>query len=241
MGQIKEITSSQSRETSSAQEYEILGTVGETPDGKRYRYAENGGVALAPGKVNVAKADVDNHINRACDVARAVGATTISATLGATAATAEQYKDGYVVVNDAAGEGISYRIRGHAAAASSGVLTVDLYQDEPIKVALTTSSEVSFISNPWKDVIVSPSAIAHRVVGVNNVTIALDEFGWLQTRGDCAVLSDGVIAKGVEGILSDAVDGALETRVDATIVRGIGYASEATVDTEYMNIVLTIE
>lgn len=216
-----------------------LGTKEETLDGRVYRYALAGAVALAPGKVTVAAAHAANHVNIVVAAAVAAGAQKVTATLGATAAAADLYADGQLCVNDATGEGVSYLISGHAAAASAGVISVNL--DEPVKVALTTSSEVSLLKSPFASVIVSPSAVAHRPVGVPNVAITAAYYGWLQTKGDCSVLSDGVITKGAGAILSDAVDGALEIEVAATVTSRVGIAPEATVDTEYRIINLTLE
>lgn len=218
-----------------------LGTVAETDDGRRFRYALNGAVALAPGKVTVAAAVVANHINRTVSTSNTVGSTQVGVNVGATAVTANQYADGYLVMNDAAGEGINYKIENHTTHASgSAAITVNL--SDPVKVALTAStSEASLIANPWSAIIIAPGAIAHRPVGVPNVDVTASYYCWVQTRGDCAVLSDGVVTKGAQAILSDAVNGAVEIRVDATVVQPVGFAPEATVDTEYRTIVLGIE
>lgn len=217
-----------------------LGTVAETRDGRKFRYALNGASNLAPGKICVAAAHVANHVNRLADVARAVGSEKASFTSGATAGTADQYADGLLVVNDADGEGIAYRIRTHAAWSSSGVATFQL--DEPIEVALTTSSELSAIRNPWSAVIVAAGdAVTYRAVGVPNVAITAAYYGWLQTKGDCSVLSDGVIGKGSGAILSNAVAGAVEVEVATTVENRVGRAPEATVDTEYRLIDLCID
>lgn len=225
------------RDTSTAQQHQ-LGVMGETIDGRRYRYSLAGGTDLAAGKVNVAAAHAANHVNQAVAVAAAAGATKVTVTLGATAATENQYADGYLVINDAAGEGIAYLIENHAAADASASLVVKLA--EPIKVALTTSSEYSLIKNPYKDIIVAPGAIAHRAVGVNNVLVDDADYAWVQVAGDCPVLSDGIIAKGACAILSDAVAGAVETEAATGVNQRIGIAPEATVDTEYRLINLMI-
>lgn len=216
-----------------------LGQKAETVDGRVYRYALNGAVALAPGKICVAAAHVANHVNQAVNEAAAVGADRVKVTLGATAATADQYADGYLAINDAAGEGINYLVQGHPAIGSAGSGYISL--DDNIKVALTTSSEYSLIANPWSAVIVAPNAVAHRAVGVPNVAVTAAYYGWLQTKGDCSVLSDGVITKGAGAILSDAVAGAVEIEVAATVTNRVGRAPEATVDTEYRLIDLSID
>src|SRR4249920_1582699 len=95
------------REISSTQNVK-LGVKGETIDGRIYRYAKAGAVNVAAGKINVAAAHVANHVNQVVQAAAAIGDTRVSLTLGATAATANQYKGGLLVINDATGEGIAY-------------------------------------------------------------------------------------------------------------------------------------
>jgi len=217
-----------------------LGERAETRDGRIYRYGLAGAVTLAPGKLSVAAAHVANHVDVNVQTSGVAGDTRVKATLGATAATADQYAEGYLVVNDATGEGINYLIGGHAAVDSAGIITVNLV--DSLKAAITaTTTQVSLIANGYKNVIVNPGALAHRPIGVNNVAITAAFYGWFQTAGACAVLADGVTAKGIEVIASDAVAGAVETRVDATTSNSIGFAPEATVDTEYRQIILTLD
>lgn len=226
------------RSTSTTRGGTSLGQYGGTPDGRIYRWGLAGAVDLSPGKVAVTPAIVTNHINVV--VAAAVGTNefTVTATLGATAATADQYAGGFLTVNDAAGEGISYLIEGNSAAASSGVITVSLA--EPVKVALTTSSEVTLHVNPMADLVIAPGAVANQAVGVPNVLVDDLDYAWLQVRGYCSVLSDGVIGKGSGAILSDAVNGAVEVEVAGTVTQRVGTAPEATVDTEYRTLNLTL-
>lgn len=227
------------RDTSAAKN-QRLGTIGETIDGRRYRYALAGAANLAPGKVVVAEAATANHTNIVVSSAAAIGAKQISATSGATAGAENAYADGTVVVNDATGEGIAYAIDSHAAWASAAVATINLV--DQVEVALVAStSEVSLLKSPYASVIIAPGAIAHRAVGVPNVAITAAYYGWVQTVGTCSVLSDGIIAKGANAIISDAVNGALETEVAAGVNQRVGVAPEATVDTEYRAIILTIE
>lgn len=226
------------RTTSSVLGGTPLGAYAGTQDGRIYRFGLAGAVALAPGKVNVTPAVVANHQNRTTTTA-AIGDYSIGLNVGATAATVDQYAGGYLTINDATGEGISYLIEGNSAAAGSDVMTVQLA--EPLKVATVTAiSEATAHINPFASLIVAPNAIAHNVAGVNNVTVAIANYAWFQVGGYCSVLSDGVIAKGAQGIVSDAVAGAVETRVDATIVNPICIAVEATVDTEYRTVDLIL-
>jgi len=122
---------------SATQEVQV-GQIGVTPDGRVFRYSQAGAVDLAVGKLAVAAAIAANHENMAVASAAAIGATSVTVTLGATAATANQYAGGFLTINDATGEGRAYLVSGHPAADASASLVVTLA--EPITVALTTSS-----------------------------------------------------------------------------------------------------
>lgn len=232
---IQPISEQDVRTTSTVTGGTPLGAYGGTVDGRIYRWGKAGAVDLDPGKLTVTPAAVANHLNRAATVAVAVGTFEVQVTLGATAATVDQYKDGYLTVNDATGEGISYLVEGNSAAASSGTLYVQLA--EPIKVALVAStSEVSMHVNSLADVVISPGAVAHQAVGIPNVLVDDADYAWFQVQGYCSTLSDGVIGKGSGAIISDAVNGAVEVEVAGTVTQRVGTAIEATVDTEYRTI-----
>jgi hypothetical protein len=225
------------RSISSTKQVE-LGAVGVTSDGRVFRYAKAGAVALDPGKLCVNADLVANHTNIVVAANVAVGDTKVTVTLGATAATADQYAEGYLTVNDAAGEGIQYKIASNGAAASAGVITVFL--EEPIQVALTTSSEVTLKPNTYAGIVISATDQADQPVGVPNVTITAAYFGWVQTRGECAVLADEAVTKGQTLTIGTGVAGAVEA-ADLIGEPTVGIASEALVDTEYRAAFLTLD
>lgn len=224
----------------SATKLHDLGAVAETADGRVFRYSRAGAVDLAAGKVTTSAAKVTNHTNNAVATAAVVGARQVNLTLaGATATTLDQYADGYLVVNDSAGVGSAYRLEGNPVIASSGTGIVQLA--EGVATALTTSSKVSLQPNPWADTIISASAVALFCNGAPNVAVTAAYYYWSQTGGMASVLSDGVIGKGSGAILSDAVNGAVEVEVAGTVTQRVGTAVEATVDTKYYPIFLTLE
>lgn len=215
-----------------------VGTLGYTTEGRKYRYTLAGAVALSPGELVVAATVVANHVNMSVQAAAAVGAESISVTLGATAATADQYAGGYLTINDAAGEGISYLISGHPAADASATLTLGLVNS--VTVALTTSSQGTLSRNPYDSVVISATDQADLPLGVPNVTIPLTEFGWVQTHGVCSTLADEAIAAGVAVTTGTGVTGAVEG-LDAAGEVQVGVALEAGVDTEHHAVYLTID
>src|SRR5882762_5266321 len=117
-----------------------LGTIAETPDGRVYRWALSGATTLAAGKLTTAPATTANHITQT-GVATTVGQTSVTYTLGATAAAQDLYKGGYFAVNVGPGQNL-YRIRGNSAATSTNSYSVTVQLgDDGIDVATTTSSK----------------------------------------------------------------------------------------------------
>lgn len=166
----------------------------ETRDGRVFRFCRMGAVAAAPGKLYQSSAPVANHLALTPTVASAVGSTQIIATLGATLATVNQYAEGWVQIDTTPGQGVSYGVNNHAAVASAGVITVNLNVDDAITVALTTSSRVGLIANPYADVILTPTTRTGICIGVPLAAIAIGSYGWLQTWGPAAVLINGTPA-----------------------------------------------
>ena len=213
-----------------------LGTVRRV-GGRTFVYTKNGSVALSAGKLTIHPTVPANHQNVAVASAVAAGDNQITVTLGATAATLNQYQDGYLTVNDATGEGTCYKIRSNPAASASASLTLTLY--DTVHTALDTTSEVCLTPNPWNGVIISIADQADVPAGVPLIDVTADYYFWLQTGGICPVLADEAIAQGQQLTIGSSVVGAVEAQ-DAAGEPVLGYAYMALVDTEYRPGYLTI-
>lgn len=199
-----------------------LGTVGRTPDGRTFRWSL-AGEAIGAGQLTMQKAGIANHdMDLAVQADAAVGATSISLTLGATEATIDQYGGGYLYTNDGAGEGHLYKIaepgsggtagRAHAAADASGTITVNLAGNDAVREAIGTSDTLGgLMENPYKDVeIYDANDIDGPPLGVAPGEVANDEYFWNQTNGVASCLMDNttfVLGSAVEP--STATDGAV--------------------------------
>lgn len=208
-------------------------TVGELAyanDGRAYRYCKAGGTALAAGKLQQSSAQDTGDQNLAI-AAAAAGATSI-VTTGTVTVTANQYAGGFVVIADDAGEGYIYRISDHAAA-TAAVVTLNL--EDEIQVALTTSTTIDLIKNPYDGVIINPTTISGTPKGVAVIAMTASYFGWLQVKGPASVLADGGLTVGTDVVASDNVAGAVEVTADGTpeILSVVGTAITAATDTEY--------
>lgn len=215
-----------------------LGEKVHTVDGRTYRYAKAAGTALDAGKLTVAATLVADHTNIAVAAAADVGATEITVTLGSTEVTSNQYAEGFVTINDAAGEGIAYKIRQHDAADASA--NVVLYLEDPIQVALTTSSEATLTYNLYDNVVISAADQADAAIGVPNVAVAANEYFWAQTGGFCAVLADEAAVAGNALTIGSSTAGAVEV-LDGIGEQQVGIAVAALVDTEYRPVRLTLD
>lgn len=225
-------------QTSSSKEY-ALGQSFTDGQGRVFVYAKAGAVNLSRGKLCVAPTVVANHINLSFATAPTAGDKSVTVTLGATAATKDQYKDGLLVVQDGTGEGRAYAIEGHAAADSAASLT--LYLKEAIDTTgATAESNVDLLANDYSGVLISVTDQADRPVGVPVVAIAAGEYGWLQAGGNCAVLMDEAVTNGLMVTTGTGVAGAVEAQ-DGAGEPLVGYVNgTAGVDTEYQNVYLTL-
>ena len=215
-----------------------LGTKLVLPDGKVFFYGYTG-EAITAGKVAMVAATASGHIKdlviAAAVSANASGIGAITVTNATTAISGSEYyteargdvgdyEDGYIFVNDAAGEGQFWPIWRHSAATSSGTLTIDLHESDFVATALTTSSEVGLSKNPWSAVEAwDVNDIDGPVMGVPNRDMTSGYYGWFQTQGPCAVLTNSTFVVGNQVITGSTTDGSGDVSADnnsAEIVLG---------------------
>ena len=215
-----------------------VGTKMILPDGRVYSYGK-AGEAITAGKITMAAATSSGHIKdlaiAAAVSANASGIGAITVTNATTAISGSEYytgsrgdvgdyEDGYIFVNDAAGEGQFWPIWRHSAATSSGTLTIDLHESDFVATALTTSSEVGLAKNPWSAVEAwDVNDIDGPVMGIPNRDMTSGYYGWFQTQGPCAVLTNGTFVVGNQVITGSTTDGSGDVSADnnsAEIVLG---------------------
>lgn len=209
-----------------ASKQELYGTIGLTADGRRYRYVQFGGTVVA-GNVLMAPSLVTNHQNIAVQTAAPAGATSVLVTLGATAATADQYAGGHLVVGvDSSGVPITRKIRGNTSGNASATITVFLQTHEPLIFALTTSNVVSLSPSVYNSV--TASSTAGLPVGVAVNSAASGQFGWVQTSGSCGIVNDAAGSLSALGKIkqSGTVAGAVVASSAATDIQ-LGHMVQA--------------
>ena len=178
--------------------------------------------------------------------ALAAGSLTVATTTSLTV-TKNQYKDGYLFVNDNAAQGEVYRIKSNTAVSSAAGLEIRLDEPDGIRTAFTTGTQFGLMYSPYKDVkiIDGNGTMTTGPLGVTTIPVTADYFCWIQTAGPAAVLSgaatlvvgDAVgISKADEDGTADLWDASTEED-SRPIGTSMGVVS---VDTEYGWVMLAI-
>jgi hypothetical protein len=227
----------------SATQKHRLGTRIRLSDGREFVYTQAGASNLLPGKVNVSPAPVTNHTNCALSAAAVLGATTIIPTLGATAATLNQYAEGFAYFNDdgaATGEGQCYKVKSSPVNAGSLAASVVLYDE--LREVTTTASEVSLIANPYDGVLVAPATtLTGAPVGVATFTVTALYYFWMQVFGPCPVLTEGTLVLGQNAQVSLTTAGSVGPVAETSSVEPvIGHVLSVNATTEYSLIFLRL-
>lgn len=207
-----------------------LGGSAQSGDGRYFRYCLAGAVDLVAGNVIQSSAIVTAHLANT-PPATAIGATSFTYTPGAATGVANQYAGGYLQVDTTPGNGYTYQVSGHAAIASSTAFTLNL--TDAIQVALTTSSRVGLIANPYRSVIQFPVTTATgSYVGVAPAVITAAQYGWLQTAGGCSVLISGTPALGALVMTPSAAAGSaiIMTTTNLIVAQVVGTMGQIGVD-----------
>jgi len=174
--------------------------------GNVYRYAQFG-ATISAGELasqdlsESSLVDTDN----IC-AAAAIGATSATITLAST--TVDQFKGGMLCITDDAGEGYQYVIKGNTVADASNLVILSL--ESPLKVALTTASDIAIIGNRYSNLEAATTTDADPVGRATSTVAVAGYFGWVQTKGRGTILQDGTVTVGGILTLSDGVAGAVQ-------------------------------
>jgi len=203
-----------------------LGTRMVFPDGRTFYYSY-AAEAITAGKVTMGSQTSSGHIkDLAVAEAASAGANQIKLTNSTTAITGSgkytgdfgtrgDYVDGYVFINDVAGEGQIFTIADHSSATASGTLTIDLYDNDSVQTALTTSSEAGIHKPVGHSVEVwDVNDIDGPPLGVPAHDIASGEYFWNQTTGPAAVLTNGTVVLGKNVMTGSTTDGSVDVMAD---------------------------
>lgn len=217
-----------------------FGAYSESTDGRGFRYCGVGAVSTVAGKVYQGVALDATNLQPSGGLAvsaAAIGATTVTLT-GTLTIASNLLAGGYLSVDVTPGQGYLYRISGNTAVSSAANCVVTL--EDPLQVALTTSSKVILVQHPYSAVVIEPGTPTSVIVGVAPYIITNAQYGWMQTFGPASVLftGTGVAGKAV-GSLTGGTSGSAAPAIAATNI--LGYHMATGITAEYAFIFLTLK
>ena len=195
-----------------------LGTELHLQDGRKFRFGRMGNATAARGSLYQSQVPDANFDTLAVpsSTLNVVGSRELRVTLPANSIAENLWKEGYAVIEAAAGagEGLAYKVESHPASAGSEDVTFTLAPGNGLQDALNTSDKVTFMKHPLDAVIIHPAPPTAKIIGVPQVAHAANYYGWWQFRGPCAVLVVGthVIGGGLAatGTVTGSPDGSVE-------------------------------
>jgi len=173
-----------------------LGAIAESRDGRRFRYCENGAVALTLALGNQAAVGVAGHQDeiQTNNPSLPTAADKIITVTLTTTATAGDFIDAYLTIEQGTGSDSMYIIKdnktGVANATSGFDVVVEIADQGGIRTAFAVTSNITITKNKWKDTVVFPTNPTGPPTGVNLVAVPANNFYWAQTRGPCPVIKD---------------------------------------------------
>lgn len=212
--------------------------------GKAFRYALNGAAALVKGNLLQEAIRDTTYENMAVGTAGAVGDDFLQITNGTATITAAQFVGGSIMSYTAGtvAVGDEYTITDVTGTLTTGG-ALKVWLDRPLRYAYTTSAKVVMKRSPWSGVIQMPATTPTGMpVGVAHYEVPADEYGWVQTHGMAAVLSDGsTFAVGSSVGTPSGTAGAITVGAVATTKHVVGVAREAAASAKAIAVFLQID
>ena len=209
---------------------------------RTFKYAFMNG-AVTAGKLLQQAPHVAHHINMtvtnadaAAGYSHAVGSTTISVETNGTDLVLNEFADGYLLVNDAQGEGQLLRIKSHPAHDHSDDATVIFTTYDPLSTAIVkNASQLSAHHNIYNHVIVAPATETGAIVGATLRDMPDNNYGWVVTKGPAGLLAGETMVLGHRFCRSDADAGAIMPDNGDDLTPQLGQVmAGGVVDTEYV-------
>jgi len=149
-----------------------------------FRYAKAGSSALTAGLLVGAPCTLTSEDT--VTVAHPIGTTVVTVT--AASVSADDFAEGYLVVDEGTGAGETYKIKSNTAT-SGGTIQVTLY--DGLKTAWSTSdTDVTLIPSPYNGLIVCPTDGIIMPVGVPLIDVTANYYFWVQVKGPAGVKVD---------------------------------------------------
>jgi hypothetical protein len=202
-----------------------------------YAYGRLAAAAVTAGKCVTHAASIAHHFDLTPTAGVAAGETAISVETAGTDITLNQYANGYLYVNDAAGEGQMLRIKSNPAHDHSADPSIVITCYDDLATAITTSSRITLIPDPRSAQIVQAATTTGATLGVTVVDMAASAYGWFSVSGPATVLTSGTLVVGNHAVPLGAAGAVGPAAGD--VIQVIGTVMIVNVTTDYSLINLT--
>jgi hypothetical protein len=180
----------------SADKKHRLGTRRVLDDGREFVYCQAGTTALEAAKLCASAITVNAEDTLTVNTTAGGKSVTITEAGQAGGITANQFQDGFLVADAGTGIGEIFKIASHAAIANAGTGNIELY--DAFDTALTTGTNVTLYTNPYKAVVVANVAATIKPVCVPQRPVAANYYFWGQVKGLGSLILDVNSAAGAE-------------------------------------------
>lgn len=235
--------------TDTIPQHQVGTIVWDSNSGKAYRYALIGASALVMGNLLQEAVRDTTYENMVLGTAAVAGDPSLQITNGTATITSANFAGGQIHSYTAGGVAVGDE---YTITAITGTLTtggaLNVFLDNPVRTAATTSSTWVMKRSQWSGVIqfpaTTPTGIAAGVAIVANTasTASVLQYGWVQTHGPAAVLSDGsTFAVGSAVGTPSGTAGCITVYAAATTKQVVGIAREAAASGKAIAVHLTID
>ncbi len=230
-----------------------LGSLGETEDGRLFRYALVGGTTIDASFLCQSRATQTSWDTIVVPTATLVADTKISLTDQSNTWNKDELENGYLICETDPGNigPNTWRIGGNDAVSGTNDFNVYLHENATIGQVIGTSDTMHTLPSPYSKVIVYPATKTGMGVGFTMLQVTNDRYAWLQTSGiggarykDGAAsdfASDAGLGEGL--IPSTEGDGTIENVTASAQLQVVAQAitTQSFLDDDVLPVFITIE
>ncbi len=190
-----QLTSDANLWTPTAAQNYMLGTIYETDDGRTFRYCKNGSTEIAKNLM-IQSELIDA---QAVDILQsgksaAVGDTVLNLLITTANGLVDgDLVDGWIIVNQGTGatdEGDMYVVKSNKYTTSDTAIKIEIADAGGVRNAIAATSNITFVKNIYRDVIVKPTTLTAVMLGVTTTIVTASFYFWAQTHGVASVIID---------------------------------------------------
>jgi len=172
-----------------------VGAIAESRDGWRWRYCENGAVALAKNRVVTQKTEnAANQDTLQTAYGTAAGTKKFDVLVGTGGGISDHdLIDGYLLVNQGTGvtdEGDMYVIKDNKWVTGDTVMSIEIADAGGVRNVIAATSNITLVENIRRDVVVMPTTLVGKAIGICQTIVPIGYYFWAQTRGVASCLWD---------------------------------------------------